>query len=149
MSSAAALTIIAISVGILAILAILGVIFMLRLVLHLLAFEETVVHELGELKQLANQLRETTERVGHTVRDVQVAARRVGGAVGTVASLFSLVMGRTNPSSRRARLRPWWLTGASLGMTIWRRRRQAKKNAKPRRGKKTSISGGSDSSLTL
>ena len=151
MSVATALTIIAISMGILAILAILGFIFMLRLTAHLMAFEQTVVRELAELKQLAAQLRETSERVGQTVHDVQVTARRLGGAVGTVASLLSIVFGRSRPTTRLQRLRPWWITGASVGLSLLRRRRQAKKPKSRRQERRNPSTSGnsSDSSLTL
>ncbi len=150
MSSATALTIIAISMGILAILAILGFIFMLRLTAHLMAFEQTVVRELAELKQLAAQLRETSERVGQTVHDVQVAARRLGGAVGTVASLLSIVFGRSRPTTRLQRLRPWWITGASVGLSLLRRRQAKKQKSRRQERRNPPISGNSsDSSLTL
>lgn len=148
MSSATALTIIAISVLVLAVLGILAVIFLVRLVLHLIAFEKTLASELAELRQLAAQLRETTERVGQTVHDVQVAARRVGGAVGTVASLLSLVVGRSRSSHRRDKVKPWWVTGASIGWTVLRRRRQQKKK-RSTKSKKPALSSGSDSSLTM
>lgn len=125
MSSATALTIIAISVVVLAIVAVVAIIFLMRLVIHLIAFERTLVNELAELRQLAAQLRETTERVGKTVHDVQAAARRVGGVVGAVASL---VLGRSaTKAGRQNKLRPWWMTGASLGWKIIQKRRQKKK----------------------
>ena len=146
MSTATALTIIAISVGILAILAILGVIFMLRLVVHLIAFEQRVARELQGLRELANPRREPPEKVGSTFHDVQQAARRIGGAVGTVASLLSIVMGSGTKTTRARRIRPL-VVGASLGWSLWKRRRQ-KKN-KRGRDKKPAIPAGSDSSLTL
>lgn len=124
MSSATALTIIAIAVSVLAIIAILAVIFLMRLVLHLIAFEQTLANELAELRTLVSHLRETTERVSHTVHDVQLAARRVGGAVGAIASLF---VGRTSRSSARDKSRPWWITGASLGWALVKSRRQKTK----------------------
>lgn len=138
MNSATALTIIAIAVAILAILAIVAVIFLMRLVLHLIAFERTLTAELAELRQLASHLRETTDQVGHTVHDVQVAARRIGGVVGTVASLL-FALGRPNAEERAGRLRPW-LTGASIGLSLLRRRQQRKakkKNPGKKKDKKT------------
>ncbi|PSR21906.1 MAG: hypothetical protein C7B45_08980 [Sulfobacillus acidophilus] len=148
MSIATALTIIAISMLILALLGILAVIFLVRLVLHLIAFEKTLASELAQLRELGVQLRETTEQVGKTVHDVQVAARRVGGAVGTVASLLSLVVGRSRPSNRREPTRPWWVTGASLGWNVLKRRRQKTKK-RTAKSKRTALTSGSDSSLTM
>ncbi len=151
MSSATALTIIAIAVAVLAILALVAVIFLMRLVLHLIAFERTLTAELAELRQLASHLRETTERVGHTVHDVQVAARRVGGVVGTVASLL-IAFGRPNAEERVGRLRPW-LTGASIGLSLIRRRQQRKtkkqNTGKKKKNKKTKPPLPPSSSLTL
>ena len=128
MNNAAALTIIAISMVVIAVISILAVVFLTRLVLHLIAFEQTLAGELKELRQLAAQLRDTTERVSQTVHDVQAAARRVGGAVGTVASLTALFMGRNSKGLAITKWSPW-LTGASMGWHFIRRRRMAKKNA--------------------
>ncbi len=153
MSIATALTIIAISMAVLAVVSILAVIFLTRLVLHLIAFEQTLAGELRELRQLAAQLRETTERVGQTVHDVQAAARRVGGAVGTVASLAVLFMGRSTKIGAMRRWRPW-LTGASIGWRLIRRRRgpkPSKQEKKPLKKTKTkpAITSQSNSSLPL
>ncbi|NMP21962.1 hypothetical protein [Sulfobacillus harzensis] len=140
MSPATALTIIAIAMAVLAVIAILAVIFLLRLVIHLIAFEQTLGDELAELRSLVSNLRETTERVSHTVHDVQIAARRVGGAVGAIASLF---MGR-NTRATRLKSRPWWVTGAALGWTLIKRRRQ-KKAKQP----KSTVPAPKDTSLPL
>lgn len=126
MNSATALTIIAISMALLAVIAVVAIVFLMRLVRHLMAFERTLVSELAELRELMSQFRETTERVSHTVRDVQVAARRVGGVVGAVASIF-FARSINNKSSTRDKLRPWWLTGASVGWTFIKKRRQNRK----------------------
>jgi hypothetical protein len=124
MTSATALTVIAISVAILAVIAILSIIFLMRLVLHLMAFEELVIEELNDLKQLTTELRTATERVNHTLRDVGNAARRMGGVLGAVASFF--LARSIRPSENRAQ-RPLWLDGLTLGWKSWnflRKRRQ-------------------------
>lgn len=125
MSSATALTIIAISLAILALIAIVAVAFLVRLVMHLMAFEENLVHELAELRLLVAEVRETTQRVGSTVHDVQIAARRIGGIMGAVASLF--LGRRTSPPANETPSRVWWLTGLSLGWSLLKRRRKKKK----------------------
>lgn len=140
MSSATALTIIAISVGLLALFAIVAIIFLLRLVVHLISFEKTLVEELAELRTLVAHVRETTDRVGHTVRDVQVAAQRVGTIVGAVATLFA---GRAASKSDTAqRKRAWWVTGASLGWSLIKKRRQKAR-------KKTAVLPAQDKSVSL
>ena len=139
MSPATALTIIAIALSVLAVIAILAVIFLMRLVLHLISFEQTLANELAELRSLAGQLRETTERVGRTVHDVQIAARRIGGVVGAVASL---VVGRSGRNGASKKTPPWWITGASVGWTLIKRRRQKAKQ-------KASVPAPSDNSLTM
>lgn len=152
MSVAAALTVIAIAVGVLALLAVVAVIFLMRLILHLIAFEKTLHEELGEIRKLATELRGTTERVGQAVRDVQVAARRVGGAMGTAASLVSLIVGRRDKSSRTDKLRTW-MTAASIGIGLLQRRKSRKPPAagqrKKSKPKPPKLPAGSDSSLTM
>ncbi len=127
MSSATALTIIAIAMAVMALIAVFAVVVLIRLVSHLMAFEQTLVNELSELRQLASQLRETTERIGATVHEVQTAARRIGGVVGAVAALF---VGRNSSSRSKKSNRSLWLQGASLGWKLVRQRRQKKRQAK-------------------
>lgn len=139
MSTATALTIIAIAMAVLATIAIVAVIFLLRLVIHLIAFEQMLGNELAELRSLVGHLRETTDRVSQTVHDVRLAARRVGGAMGVVASLFA---GRTGRNARQ-KTRPWWLTGAALGWTLVKNRRRKKAS------QKTSVPAPTDRSLPM
>ncbi len=127
MSSATALTIIAISMAVMAFIAVFAVVVLIRLVSHLMAFEQILVNELSELRQLASQLRETTERIGATVHEVQTAARRIGGVVGAVAALF---VGRNSSSRSKKSSRSLWLQGASLGWKLVRQRRQKKRQEK-------------------
>jgi len=128
MSSATALTIIAISMAVVAIVAIVAIVFLMRLVLHLIAFEQTLANELAELRALVGHLRQTTDRVSQTVHDVQIAARRIGSAMGAVATLF---VGRSAAKSEtREKTRSWWITGASLGWRLLKKRRQRTRNKK-------------------
>ena len=146
MTSATALTIIAISVAVLALIAVTAVIVLIRLVSHLMAFEQTLVTELAELRQLASQLRETTERVGATVHDVQSAARRISGVVGAVATLF---VGRTSRSRSKRSNRSLWLQGASLGWKLVQRRRQKKRQQNAEKKKSAAIAPGNGPTLPM
>lgn len=137
MSSAAALTVIAISVGVLALLALLAVAFLMRLVIHLIALEKTLAHELAEIRQVAAHLRESTERVSQTIYDVQQVVRKVSGTVGTVASILSLALGgRLSDSRRGSKLKPW-ITGISLGLGVVHRLQQTKSRRSAETGAST------------
>lgn len=147
MSSATALTIIAIAMAVMAVIAVLSVIVLIRLVSHLMSFEQTLVNELAELRQLASQLRETTERIGATVHEVQTAARRIGGVVGAVATLF---VGRSSRSrTSKKSNRSLWLQGASFGWKLVQRRRQKKRQQSVEKKKSAAIASPDGQSLPM
>lgn len=125
MSPDLALTIIAVCLMILVVMALAVVVALLMLVRRLIGLEHTVVHQVTNLREeiqsIVHHIRDTSDRVSHTVQDVRKTTRAVSKAARRIAGWLG------NSSGQRtllAKARPWWVSGLSMGWSLYQRRRK-------------------------
>ena len=130
MSSQVDLTIIAIAVGLMAILAVVVVWVLLRMLLHLMALERAVT---TELQSLGQELRDILNQVKHTSSQVTETVGRFTRTAAWVGRMASLVIALSDRSRRATAELPsktpdpsWWLTGLNWAWSLWSKSRRAK-----------------------
>ncbi len=133
MTSAGALTVIAICFAVLTLLVLGAGIMILIIALRVIRLEQTIAKEISEIKgQLAGIMhvaRESTSRLGQTVQEVRTSAYRVGlVAAGITGFLQSRRGAKTAP---RAKARPWWVSGLAFGYSLWKDRRRSQPSQPP------------------
>jgi len=136
MSNNVDLTIIAIAVGVLAIVAIVILLMLVRVLVRLLAIEQSVTQELkvlsGDVRDMVQNVRQTSERVTDAVGTVTRSATWLG-------RLFSVLV-TTSKGRNRERLPKvsdpvpdptWWLTGLKWGWSLLANHRKKKRKRTP------------------
>ncbi len=133
MSSSTALTIIAVSFGILTLLALVAVIVLLQLVKRLIALEKSVVHEIVELRHdvqgVLRHARDTSEQVSKTIKEARQGVYNIGLLVSGVTSWLMTRKQLKKAPVESSESRPWWVHGLALTWSIVKsaRRRAASK----------------------
>lgn len=135
MSISTALTIIAVSFGILTLLALAGVIVLLQLVSRLVTLEKSVIHEIIELRQdvqgVLRHARDTSEQVSKTIQEVRQGAYNIGLLVSGITSWFVTRKQLKKPPTQPVESQPWWISGLAMTWSMVKnaRRRAASKSS--------------------
>lgn len=132
MSNGTALTVIAVSLVILAMLGLIAVAILFRLVRISLILERSVVREISDLRAeiqaIVHHARDTSQKVSQSLNRVRDTTRIFDLLASGVGS-WLLSRARGTP----IKMKPWWMSGLALGWTVYKNRRRkakARKNAR-------------------
>ncbi len=135
MTISTALTIIAICFAVLTLLVIgLGIV-LLVVGLRVIRLEKTITHEISTLRlqlgELIHTARDSSSRLGETLKEFKQSAYRMGLAATGLAGILEARKHRDSKSSiapKKSNVRPWWISGLALGYSLWKRRRKTKRH---------------------
>lgn len=143
MSTRESLTLIAISLIVLALVGIAGLAILWQVAKRLMVMENTVVKEIGELRSelqgIIRHARDTSQQVSETLQQVRRGAYNVGLVVSGLASWAFTRKRLRQSTASETEVQPWWITGASLAWSLLQRSRKKKSSSAKSQGKSVGL----------